>query len=543
MGRFLSIIIVACALAWRSTPVVLAQDDARFSRCSTDEYYLDFDTSDLSSWTRDRLQVLLETTHQRSLPYTSSSGGDDVWKALQDVDAIDDSSVRLIYTQRSQAKEPKGIPATWNREHVWPKSRGVEESGPDFTDVHHLFPADWGVNSIRSNRFFDWCNATSCERPSEEEMAGPQVDTKFGENDEFQPPFMVRGDVARALFYMHVRYPYLVLTDCPDENNADEMAYLSVLLEWHALDPPDDRERARNDKVCSTWQGNRNPFVDYPLLVEELYGKPSSRPFACGTNPVGDGAEPGEELTLPPISGDDEDVELASGDIMITAVHSDDPDLVELVALADLKAGLQIHVTDNAWDGEAFATNEGTVTLTLPDDVSAGTVFGYGDNLLYGDMWDAKNDPGFALAAAGDTVIVWYSTGASTAEGDSSAFGYLSALSFNGDWQSPNLSAEEYGTSGSAIPDCIEDFAPALPHLDNYWYSGPTAGSRSELQSWLSDERYWEGSNSLDSSSFSISTSTSTATAFEVTDAATCTRIKPIFIAVLAASTLLLLES
>jgi endonuclease I len=543
MYRYIAIAV--CFLLWSADPVA-AQEVPRFPSCEIDEYYADFDTFDLSSWTRERLQILLEETHHQSLPYTGSNGGDDVWKALQDVDAVDSSNVRLIYSQRIQPAEPKGTPDTWNREHVWPKSRGVDDSGEDFTDIHHLFPADWGVNSIRSSRFFNWCNSTSCARLSEEELAGPEVDTAFGGNDEFQPPYMVRGDVARALFYMNVRYPYLSMTDCPDENNAHEMAYLSVLLEWHALDPPDDQERLRNNKVCSTWQGNRNPFVDFPGLVEQLYGNPSARPFQCSGN-NGDGAVPGDGSTTPPSSQDENDNEhlkVMPGDVMITAVHSDDSDLVELVTLVDLPAGLTIHITDNAYDGQAFATNEGTITLILPDNVPAGTVFGYGDNLLFGDLWDVKNDPGFALAAAGDTVIVWCTTPSSAIQRDNEeSYGFLSALSFSGDWRPSGLTGDEYGTSTSAVPDSIEDFAVALSHFDNYWYVGNTVGSRSELQLWLSDNRYWEGSNSLESVSFSISSSTSTTATFEITDSASCKRLMPVLVAVMAASTLLLMYS
>ena len=52
----------------------------------------------------------------------------------------------------------------------------------------------------------------------------------------------------------------LVLTDCP--NNDNEMAYLSQLLTWHAMDPVNERETQRNQRVCERWQGNRNPFID-----------------------------------------------------------------------------------------------------------------------------------------------------------------------------------------------------------------------------------------------------------------------------------------
>jgi hypothetical protein len=43
------------------------------------------------------------------------------------------------------------------------------------------------------------------------------------------------------------------------------------LLQWHQDDPVDDFERNRNDVIYS-YQGNRNPFIDHPNLVDYLWG-------------------------------------------------------------------------------------------------------------------------------------------------------------------------------------------------------------------------------------------------------------------------------
>jgi len=71
----------------------------------------------------------------------------------------------------------------------------------------------------------------------------------------------------------------LVVSDCPESvPNGAGMGYLSQLLQWHLDDPPDEEERNRNGEVCANWQGNRNPFVDYPELATTYFGTPSPLP-------------------------------------------------------------------------------------------------------------------------------------------------------------------------------------------------------------------------------------------------------------------------
>lgn len=367
---------------------LVAQNNV-FDGCSIEDYYrelLDTNTPP-ESWNPETLGRLLQETHRDSLPYTSSA--EDVWDALVDLDSVG-SDVRLIYRQVLVDATLRGTPDTWNREHLWPRSRGLEESGPDNTDVHALRPADWNVNSVRQNLFFGDCQDECTRRPADEEAA---EDTARN-SDMFLPPASVRGDIARALFYMERRYSsfdesnteVLELTDCPDtEGVSYQMAYLSDLLRWHEEDPPDNEERLRNARVCSRWQGNRNPFVDYPELAASIYGPPASKPYDCGNGIDTDNETPKptgspETLTLSPTAsptrlGDDEtgDVgtsgpdncsQLSSDDVQVVSMSADNPDTVVLVALVGLPEGLDLYMTDNAWTGNDFATNEGTLKVS-----------------------------------------------------------------------------------------------------------------------------------------------------------------------------------
>ena len=219
---------------------------------------------------RGALQKMVSSPHT-VLPYTHSKDT-DTWDALCDLDQdpADKNTVMLIYKQKSDLAENQGKPSGWNREHLWPRSFGVGDSGADTTDLHHLRPADWTVNSARSNLPFGWCNASSACRDM---PAHAEADSSTGKDSKtFMPPTSVRGDIARALMYMAVRYDgsdpdsqRLSLSDCPCQHTAT-MGILSVLLQWHAGDPPSALEIERNDKVrhytrrwqphvCRAWPG------------------------------------------------------------------------------------------------------------------------------------------------------------------------------------------------------------------------------------------------------------------------------------------------
>ncbi|MEU9859421.1 endonuclease [Streptomyces sp. NPDC047971] len=194
---------------------------------------------------------------------------DEVWDALKttDEDPENPDNVVLLYSGRSQAKGDNGGDADdWNREHVWAKSHGDfgTATGPG-TDIHHLRPEDVTVNSTRGNLDFD--NGGD----PVDEAAGSRVD-----GDSFEPRAEVKGDVARMILYMAVRYeggdgfPDLEPNDRVDNGSAPAMGRLSVLKQWNDQDPPDAFEKTRNDKIFGI-QKNRNPFVDHPEWVAEIW--------------------------------------------------------------------------------------------------------------------------------------------------------------------------------------------------------------------------------------------------------------------------------
>ena len=170
----------------------------------------------------------------------------------------------------------------WNREHSWAKSHGDfgTVTGPG-TDLFHMRPELADVNSSRSNLDFDnGGSATIASCPACKK-----------DSDSFEPRESIKGDVARGLFYMAVRYdggdgfPDLVMNDftCNAGSKAPNHGKLSTLIAWSLADPPDAIERARNDLVDSDYQHNRNPFTDHPEWVTSIWGDGIGQGPACGT--------------------------------------------------------------------------------------------------------------------------------------------------------------------------------------------------------------------------------------------------------------------
>lgn len=191
-----------------------------------------------------------------------------------DQNPLNSNQVWLMYVESPKAKLDYQTGSSnvgkWNREHIYPQSRGgfanATSDTPDginiwlptnaddiiagHSDAHHLRAEDGPENSSRSNKDY---GLTGYNGPN-----GNQGSWK--------------GDVARALFYMAVRYNGLnvVNGNLPD-TTVGQIGDLASLLQWNHLDPSDDFEMNRNNYIY-TWQYNRNPFIDYPNLADYIWG-------------------------------------------------------------------------------------------------------------------------------------------------------------------------------------------------------------------------------------------------------------------------------
>jgi endonuclease I len=241
-----------------------------------------------------RYALHLIIRNHRVIPYSSSAF--DTSDALRelDVDAVNTNNIIGIYSRLSEPKTSFGLTSGWNREHLWPDSYGLDGREPAYSDLQNLRAEDMTVNSERANKFFDVSSQADggYKNPAHSEALLASCD-----NNSWQPPAVVRGDIARAMFYMATRYtgdvssePALYITESTGQisGSTNLMGRLSTLLAWHAADPVDASEQLRNDRVYG-YQLNRNPFVDHPEWVNLTFAPPATNPPRLSVSAVAGG--------------------------------------------------------------------------------------------------------------------------------------------------------------------------------------------------------------------------------------------------------------
>lgn len=162
-----------------------------------------------------------------------------------------DGQVEGVYTGKRVATVEIPDPAVMNTEHTWPQSRSGGDPATE-SDLIHLFPTDANANSERAS-----LNYGIVVNPTWQD-GGAKRGTDAGGDTRFEPRDAHKGDAARATFYYAVIYQQNI------------PAYEEpVLRQWHDQDPVDEKERRRNQAIFNV-QGSRNPFVDFPELVDRI---------------------------------------------------------------------------------------------------------------------------------------------------------------------------------------------------------------------------------------------------------------------------------
>lgn len=175
----------------------------------------------------------------------------------------------------------------YNREHIIPQSVFNEQS-PMVADAHFITPTDGKVNGIRSN--YPHGNVSSATYTSQNgsKLGSSAVSGYSG--TVFEPINAFKGDIARMYFYFATRYEntvagYSYAMFNGSSNQVFTTAFLNLLLAWHAQDPVSAREIARNNAIYAR-QNNRNPFIDHPEYVNQIWGGTPSGDTQAPTAPA-----------------------------------------------------------------------------------------------------------------------------------------------------------------------------------------------------------------------------------------------------------------
>lgn len=168
----------------------------------------------------------------------------------------------------------------YNREHSVPQSwfnGNTSVPGPT-TDYHHIFPTDGFVNGKRSNYIYGEVATASYTSLNGSKLGSSSFAGLTG--TVFEPIDSFKGDVARAFLYFVTRYEDDMATFAtnadatqafePNTFPSIDIAYLKLMIRWHSLDPVSAKEIARNN-AAYTFQGNRNPYVDHPEYVAQVW--------------------------------------------------------------------------------------------------------------------------------------------------------------------------------------------------------------------------------------------------------------------------------
>lgn len=164
--------------------------------------------------------------------------------------------LREVYCHREEIV-PIGQ-ASINCEHTWPQSKFNKAFNNELqkSDMHHLYPTDSAANSTRGN--FDFAEVVTNVNLKNCAASKSGASVVSGGSTFFEPPSEHKGNVARALFYFSVRYKMAISRE-----------QQTFLRKWNDQDPVDDAEMLRNDEI-EKLQGNRNPFIDFPNLAQDI---------------------------------------------------------------------------------------------------------------------------------------------------------------------------------------------------------------------------------------------------------------------------------
>ena len=248
----------------------------------TYEYYSSLEggnESSLQSIDSDLFQALNKLMTDTMTNWVSYTSLTDYWPDTDRENGTNEAT--LFYSDVTNG--------SYNREHVWPKSRASFLKQDGGCDIHHLRPTNTNINSSRNNYTMGNVRELYPNCSHKDNDGGVIIWYNASHKEDGETIGLVevrdniKGDVARIFLYVYTRWiepnlfendPTPVVGPNDDENNGLKVIEsLETLLEWCEMDPVDTWEMSRND-ACEDVQGNRNVFIDYPEFAWLLFDQP-----------------------------------------------------------------------------------------------------------------------------------------------------------------------------------------------------------------------------------------------------------------------------
>lgn len=214
------------------------------------------------------------------LKYGSGEGA--TWEGFFYTDQNPDGSVFDMYSNETRYFNGFNGIDGMHIEHSLPNSwwGGIKNNA--YKDLYHLYPADATMNMSKSNNPLGEVSGTPIRDNGLSKMGKNGFGNTYTGNC-FEPADIYKGDFARSYFYIATAYEdYASLWNSPMMQNNTWPVWqswaLQLLMEWNKNDLKSTREEERAEAVYKI-QGNRNPFIDYPDLVDYIWGDKTSTPY------------------------------------------------------------------------------------------------------------------------------------------------------------------------------------------------------------------------------------------------------------------------
>ncbi len=300
--------------------------------------------------------------------YSYGSGSGGTWAAFYDLDYEESAKGRLVRDRYSSPdgwtvyKSQGAVPSGLNIEHSFPKSWWGGSSSPNaYRDVFNLMPCESGINSTKSNY------GMGVVASGDKGNGFTKVGKDASGNNVWEPDDRWKGDFARGYMYMATAYQDLTWTLSGEagvtlEQNTwptlKEWAY-KLYIAWAKADAVDEIETVRNDAVYASKQNNRNPFIDFPNLMEYIWGDSTDVAFPLASTVCAYDAQISDGRTAPTFRFEETTVYATLGADFDAPVLVSTTDAVVTFASSDESVA-----TVDAATGEVTLVAAGTVEIT-----------------------------------------------------------------------------------------------------------------------------------------------------------------------------------